>query len=258
MTSGFSYAHLATKGARPAQEDSCAFAASSEAGEPRQLLAVLADGMGGHVAGALASNVVCRRFLEAYTSSAGAPRLRLAGALDASNRALAEAVLRDRSLVGMGSTLIGAAFEVHEREAVVSWVSVGDSPLFLFRQSRLYQLNENHSLAPLLDQLVAAGEMTADEAASHPRRHYLRSALTGSGIELVDLSDSTLALAPGDWIIAASDGLETLPHAEIADILAFNCEASPATIAEALIASVEAAAEPNQDNATVMAIRPLE
>lgn len=254
MTAGFSYASLATKGARAAQEDACDFAPHG-GGAGGGLLAVLADGMGGHAGGALASTVACRRFLAAYADSHGAARLRLAGALDAANRALAEAVLADRSLVGMGCTLVGATFETSNDGPVLTWVSVGDSPLLLFRQSRLYQLNENHSLAPILDALAEAGELTAAEASNHPRRHFLRSALTGSGIELVDLPDTLTPLAPGDWVIAASDGLETLPHAEIADILAFNNDASPQSIAEALITSVETAGEANQDNATVMAVR---
>jgi protein phosphatase len=219
------------------------------------LLAVLADGMGGHVAGAEASRLVCRTFIEAY-SAAGAKTgegRRLRAALDQANRALAEAVARNRALEGMGSTLLAVLFG----ERGLRWVSVGDSPLYLFRNRHLIQLNQDHSLAPVLDRLAAAGEILPEEAIAHPRRHFLRSALTGGPIDLIDLRTEALALEPGDWVILASDGLETLSHAEIANSISRHSDGDAASLARGLLASVEAARHPQQDNATVMAVRPV-
>ena len=265
MVTGFRYASRAMVGAREGQEDCCQFAPVAPAGggtvplERRSasrvatLLAVLADGMGGHVGGAEASGIACDSFVAAYQEETGAERSRLAGALDTANRAIAAALKRDRSLQGMGCTLVGAAFT----DQGLQWVSVGDSPLLLFRDGKLYQLNENHSLAPLLDKLAANGEMTLAAAEADPRRHYLRAALTGDAIEMVDLSTSALALREGDVLLLASDGLEVLSHAEMADLLAARANGEPEALVAALLTAVEAKGALNQDNVTVMAVRPM-
>lgn len=262
MTAAFVHASASTPGAREHQEDYCAFAVAEPSiptmeglGPPAgaELIAVLADGMGGHVAGARASVTACRSFIETYTGTDGLTRYRLANALGASNLAIANEVQRDSSLTGMGCTLIGAAFSTRG----LRWVSVGDSPLYLFRDRKLYQLNADHSLAPILDRLAATGEISPDDALHHPQRHFLRSALTGQSIELIDLADNVLPLEPGDWIVIASDGIEALSHGKLANLIDRHQEESPEALARAIIAGVEALRDPGQDNTTVMAIRPV-
>ena len=88
------------------------------------------------------------------------------------------------ALNGMGCTLVGTAFG----PAGVEWVSVGDSPMFLVRRGEIFLLNEDHSLAPEIDKLAAAGKMSWEDAQADPRRHFLRSALTGAEIDLIDRS----------------------------------------------------------------------
>lgn len=264
MLTGFRYAARAMLGAREAQEDSWRFASVGGASgtlsldrrtSPRAqtLLAVLADGMGGHAGGAEASGVACDAFVAAYQADDGTPRARLAGALDSANRAISTALMRDRSLAGMGCTLIGAVFT----DDGLNWVSVGDSPLLLFREDKLYQLNEDHSLAPVLDKLAANGEISLADAESHPRRHHLRAALTGDGIEMVDLSNRVLELCEGDLLLLASDGIEVLSHAEMADVLAAHAGDGVEALAEVLLAAVEAKAANGQDNVTVMVVGPV-
>ena len=260
---GFDYAARAIQGARENQEDACQFAKFDGSGtlplgrhgarRGGTLLAVLADGMGGHAGGAEASATACSGFVAAYQASDGPLTSRLAGALDTSNRAISAALLRDRSLAGMGCTLVGAAFT----PGGLGWVSVGDSPLLLFRDGKLYQLNEDHSLAPVLDKLAEQGQMTTDEADNHPRRHFLRAALTGGAIELVDLPGALLPLRDGDLVLLASDGIEVLSHGEIADLLAVHAAERPEALADIVLAAIEAKAHPNQDNATVMAVKPV-
>ncbi|MEZ5775281.1 MAG: protein phosphatase 2C domain-containing protein [Hyphomicrobiaceae bacterium] len=262
MIARYQHATRAITGTRDRQEDACAFAfpdaralyftASGRVTGTGELLAVLADGMGGHVAGAEASRTACATFIESYAQSEGLTRDRFEAALTAANAAIAERIAHDHNLEGMGSTLVAAAFG----DEGLRWVSVGDSPLFLFRQRRLYQLNEDHSLAPVLDRLAAEGEIEAEAARRHPRRHFLRSALTGAEIELVDLRDRLLPLEPDDWVVLASDGIETLSHAEIADIADRHCRSDVDTLVSALIEAVERADDPRQDNTTIMAVRP--
>jgi protein phosphatase len=261
MISRFRHASRAIVGARDFQEDACAFAfpdaralyftTSGKVNGTGELLAVLADGMGGHVAGAEAARTACRTFIEAYTEGRD-EATRLKSALDRSNAAIGSAVSSNPRLEGMGSTLLAVAFG----EGGLTWVSVGDSPLYLFRDKHLYQLNQDHSLAPVLDQLAAEGELDAAAALQHPRRHYLRSALTGAGIDLVDLRDDAFAMQPGDWVLLASDGIETLEPGLIADILAHYADADPDTVTRALIEAVQAMENPAQDNTTVMAVKP--
>ncbi len=241
---GLAYAIRADQGARNYQED--AARAMPYAGG---LAAVLAAGMGGHAGGAVASEVASTRFLEAFCAATGDEHGRLAAALDLANAAIADRAAGRRDLRGMGCTLVGAAFG----PASLDWISVGDSPLYLVRGGGIVRLNEDHSLAPDVDRLVASGRMSEDRARIDPRRHVLRSALMGSEIELIDRSQSPLALEAGDVVILASDGIHTIPEPEIARVAA--AAATPDAAAGALIAAVAAAGDPYQDNTTVVVVR---
>ncbi|MGL4396559.1 MAG: PP2C family protein-serine/threonine phosphatase [Hyphomicrobium sp.] len=261
MTS-YDYAVATTRGARDYQEDAAAFwpggtltpavdaALNSVNGAA---LAVLADGMGGHAGGALASRVVCDEFLATAVLKDARPAERLFAALEAANAALAAKVADNPVLSGMGSTLVGTAFGPHG----VEWVSVGDSPLYLFRRGEIAVLNADHSFAPELDRMVAAGRLTHDEARRDPRRHMLRSAVTGDEIDLIDISSQPLALEAGDYVVLASDGVESLEPDEIARIISGYAADGATAVATALIRAVEALREPHQDNATVLVVRPV-
>lgn len=255
----FEHASRATKGARSYQEDTALFWSGSgekpESGAAvvngAAVVAVLADGMGGHAGGALASRMACENFLKCYAGQDGSNRERLVEALGAANQAIADTVDANPMLAGMGSTLVGVTFGAEG----IEWVSVGDSPLMLYRRGEIALLNEDHSLAPELDRLAASGAISEDEARRDPRRHMLRSAVTGDDIDLVDLSRRPLKVEPGDYIILASDGLQTLEQAEIERIVAAYADDGAVAVANALIRAVEALKDPHQDNATVVAVR---
>ncbi len=229
--------------------------AESALGDPHDelLIAVLADGMGGHTGGALASRTVCETFLSALGGREGDLKSHLTDALETANGALAEKVAADPVLSGMGSTLVGVVFS----RGGVDWVSVGDSPLLLFRRGEIAILNEDHSLAPELDRLAQAGFMTTEEAMRDPRRHMLRSAVTGDDLELVDVSRISLELEAGDYVILASDGVHTLECSELERIVSAYADDGAEAVARALIRAVEAVRDPHQDNATVIAVRPV-
>jgi protein phosphatase len=259
----YEFASRATKGARDYQEDASAFWPAKDAGERTQaaaaagatkLVAVLADGLGGHTAGALASRMVCESFIEAYAGLNGSSRPdRLLSALNSAHEAIATKVEANPVLSGMGSTLVAAVLS----EDGVEWVSVGDSPLMLFRRGEIAHLNEDHSLAPELDRLAALGRITVAQAKADPRRHMLRSAVTGEELDLVDVSRKPLVLEADDYVILASDGLHTLEEAEIERIVAAYAGDGPEAVADALIREVEAMRDPHQDNTTVIAVRPV-
>ena len=250
----------ASQGARQQQEDAAALwpgpatslPAFDQPPEEGRLVAVLADGMGGHAGGALASRIVCAHFLAAYAGALGEVRERLETSLWTCNEAIAQNVAANRALEGMGSTLVGAAFGPDGLE----WVSVGDSPLYLWRDGEIALVNEDHSLAPLLDELARAGKITEAEALGDTRRHMLRSAVTGEDIELVDLAAKPLALLPGDCVILASDGIHTIEDAEISRIVAAYLADGPQAVASALVRTVDNLRDPHQDNVTVVVVVP--
>jgi len=256
---GFEHATRACKGARSYQEDAAAVraepldqSAATDPGlaPPERLIAVLADGMGGHAGGAIASSTACEAFLRAYAASSGDAPARLDEALQSANQAIAGGIDDNPALDGMGCTLVATAFG----PAGLQWVSVGDSPLFLVRAGRIQLLNADHSLAPEIDRLAAAGKMSWEEARTDPRRHYLRSAVTGAEIELIDRSREPLAMQTGDIVILASDGIQTLSQQAILQLVEEHAGDGPAAVAAALLAAVTAVGEPHQDNATVVVV----
>lgn len=220
-----------------------------------RMLAALADGMGGHTSGEVASRVACESFIAATSAAmtcapASSPNASLSHGLHAANAAIALAAEQNPAFTGMGCTLVGALLD----ERGIQWISVGDSLLLLWRRGVLARLNEDHSLAPEIDRLVAAGVLTAAAARSDPRRHYLRSALTGEDIELIDAPAEAVQLGHGDIVVLASDGLETLSHASVADLLAAGIEAPAERLASRLVNAVDATEAANQDNTTVIVV----
>lgn len=248
------YAVRASQGGRSYQEDAAAVWQPSGAEGPdpggTTLLAILADGMGGHAGGAIASAAVCRTFETQYARQHGAERDRLRSALNAANGAIGDLVSSKPHLRGMGSTLIGVAFNA----AHASWVSVGDSPLYLYRRGEMARLNEDHSMAPVIDKLVETGRINVDEARNDPRRHLLRAAVVGEDLDLVDLAQTPWPLQSGDVVVLASDGIHSIADLEIARIIAAYRKDGPEATAEALLKAVEDAGEPHQDNTTVIVV----
>ena len=215
-------------------------------------LLLVADGMGGHVSGDTASRLISKTFIETYQRTSGPVTDRLRGCLEAANRAMAAAIEEKPELDGMGSTLLAVVVSRRGLE----WISIGDSPLWLFREGHLIRINSDHSMAPVLADLVATGRMTEDEMPEDSNRHMLRSAVTGDEISLVDVSSQPRDLKKDDLLLLASDGIMTLGEKEIVNILHAMQGASLDENTVALLEAVEDAALPNQDNATVLLYSP--
>ena len=239
-------------GGREYQEDDFGLIERGDADTDDGEVLLLADGMGGHVSGDTASSLVVKTFVETYPRTDGPVTDRLRACLTAANDALAEAVDDSPELKGMGSTLVATVVSTDG----LDWISVGDSPLWLFREGRLRRLNADHSMAPVLASLVATGRMTEEQAATDSNRHVLRSALIGDEIHLVDTSSQPVAVRKSDLVILASDGLMTLEEVEIARIVCDTRNGSLDDLAGALIHAVEEAGHPYQDNTTVLLYAP--
>lgn len=252
----YRHALTAHQGARARQEDHAALWQPDKPGrdgETYPLLAVLADGMGGHVSGQIASQIACQEFIAAFRQHEGDPGPRLARALDAANAGIARKIADEPDHNGMGCTLIGAYLD----EEGLRWVSVGDSALLLFRDGQLHRLNADHSHGAILDQQAAEGIISEEAAKSDSRRRALRSALTGERVPLQEIHAQVLQLELGDTLIVASDGLLTLEGNEIADAVdqAGAAAHDPKTLAKTLEEGVVGKHLPRQDNTTIIAIR---
>lgn len=247
-----------SQGRRERQEDAVAadFPAGTGTG-----FAVLADGMGGHAAGDIASRIVVTEVFSELKLQAGDPAALeqaigevLQQAADGADACLGEYASRQPQARGMGATLLAPVLFCDR----LYWISAGDSPLYLFRESRLIRLNADHSMASELDGLVAEGRMDAAEAASHPDRHCVTSVLTGAGIPRIDCRSVPVRLQAGDIVLAASDGLQFLPEAEIAAVLAAERLSPSARIGAVLMQRLEALDAPEQDNAALCVIKPFD
>ena len=162
-------------------------------------LFAVADGVGGHKAGEVASQTAVetlqREFQEATTDS-------LVDAVKTANRTvwgLAEANPEQR---GMGTTLTAVALVDEDGEERLAVVNVGDSRAYLLQQGELEQLTEDHSL---VEQLVRDGQLTPEEAQVHPQRSIITRAL-GLDPE-VEVDSWELTPYKGDRILLCSDGL---------------------------------------------------
>lgn len=237
------------QGARSYQEDDYGYeeVELGAAGETPAVLMVLADGMGGEAGGATASRCVVEAFMHGIRESVGEPEARLDACLDEANREVRARVDADPELEGMGSTVVAAVYDGQS----LWWLSVGDSPMWLFTGGRLVRLNADHSMAPVLDRMAEVGELTREEALSDGTRHMLRSAVTGSQLDLVDRGHRRCRLAEGDYLLLASDGIETLSQHEM-ELCLGSAHGGSRTAADALLSAVKAAAKPYQDNVTFL------
>jgi protein phosphatase len=247
------FAGRQSQGAREVQEDSYGVIPRLEfAGAAGDLFVVLADGMGGHAAGEVASLLAVQTFAETFLeSSTACDAGRLWDCLEESNRRIArELAVRGSAVEGMGTTLLAVLL----RGRSVRWMSVGDSPLYLIRNHELLQLNRIHSKATELADQVRAGLITAEQARTDPSRHTLISALIGEAIYEVD-DPPPVALMAGDVLVAATDGIETLTCEEIVGVVSNFRAQDASALADGLLQAVQSKQFPKQDNTTVVVVR---
>ncbi|MFK7751542.1 MAG: PP2C family serine/threonine-protein phosphatase [Sedimentitalea sp.] len=244
-------------GARDYQEDAVVaeFSSGAEFG-----FAVLADGMGGHAAGEVASKIVVNEVFSALMlarNDLAAFAADVTGALrraaDTANGCLRDHVARDPASHGMGATLVAPVIVGDQ----MHWISVGDSPLFLFRDGVLSQLNQDHSLGPKIDLLVRMGELDPDEGRVHPDRNVLTSVLFGQTIAMIDCPPAPVQLCPGDVVIVASDGLQFLSNSQIEAIVRAHPLSRSDQLADLLMQAVLALEDPDLDNVAMSVIRVL-
>ena len=246
---GIDFAGVESIRARSSQEDYSLFRIfKNQLG----LLVVLADGMGGHTSGEIASKNAVNAFdrtFHSYPSESTA--LKLGASLSEANSQLTKLINSNPQLDGMGCTLIGAYID----RVGIHWVSVGDSLLYLYRNRKLIRLNADHSMAPLIEESLRSGKITREEAANYPNKNALRSAVMGNDLPLIDAPAAPKKLFSGDIIVVASDGILSLSDGQIASHLNKFFDTSADNIAKNLLQAVETQRKSNQDNITIQVIK---
>ena len=171
------------QGSRDYQEDYYEICTEQFKGS-NSCLVVLCDGMGGHSGGALASHIVVTAFVNEFiTSTKLTPSDALAKSLSEAQLAIKSEVNDNAAPSDMGTTLVA----VYVSDSDLHWLSVGDSHLYLYRKGDVIKLNEDHSMAAVLDDLVEIGRLETEEALSDPQRSALRSYVSVDDIPLVDI-----------------------------------------------------------------------
>lgn len=193
-------------------EDSVRVVPAPARGAPagRGTLLVVADGMGGHDAGEVASEQAVTTIVDAYFRLAGSAAVALTGAIEEANWAIFRRA-SEEARKGMGTTVVAAAFV----DGLLHIAHVGDSRLYLIRKGRIEALTEDHSLVA---EQINAGLITEEEAERHPHRNVISRAVgTSPTVEVELAARSPLLLEEGDIVVLCSDGLTE--HLRAADIL---------------------------------------
>jgi formylglycine-generating enzyme required for sulfatase activity/serine/threonine protein phosphatase PrpC len=249
MKVGFEIASDQIDGARDYQEDAYMVnqLGESDTGDLCSLI-VMADGMGGHAAGNIASNMVVATFNKTFQSHFPTSDISevLTDALNRSNDQIRASVKETPALRGMGCTMVSAYLE----DANLYWVSVGDSHLYLIRDRELIKQNADHSYGAYIDMMKEQGMEIEEQAGMS--RNMLMSAMTGEEISSIDVSEAPIKVRPGDRIIVASDGLDTLGDGAIIQYSSWSATAKECVYA--LLKAVEDANKINQDNTTLIVV----
>ncbi|TFD74898.1 Stp1/IreP family PP2C-type Ser/Thr phosphatase [Cryobacterium sp. Sr8] len=218
---------------------------NQDSGYAGRALFIVADGMGGHAGGDVASAIATKRVMEAdqpYQSAAEA-EFALQAALIAANSQIAESVFEHAELTGMGTT-VSALVVLDDQVAIAH---IGDSRIYLLRDGELSQITIDHTF---VQRLVDSGRITEQEAMVHPRRSVLMRVL-GDVESAPEVDTSILATRAGDRWLLCSDGLTgVVSHASIAAALSTGADAQ--TVADRLVKETLEGGAP--DNVTIVIV----
>lgn len=178
-------------------------------------LAVVADGMGGHEGGQIASQIAVDAVREVYAqSSETEPQARLLQAFREAHARIQQRAANSTLLRGMGTTC--TAFVLIDSQ--LCFAHVGDSHLYLLREGNLELLTRDHSLVA---HMVESGMIRADEVENHPQKHVLTAALGVAESIEPDFPEQPVKLQKSDVVLLCTDGLwGQLSDSELQDTLA--------------------------------------
>jgi len=193
--------------------------------EDGSLVLVVADGMGGHLAGEVASAMAIEILQRELQPAAADPAAALRAAIELANREIWNEAARDAEKAGMGSTIVAAI--VRDNQAYLA--NAGDSPAYLVRAGQTDQITHDHGLVA---EQVEAGIIAEEDAEHHPFRHILTRCLGAEADVEVELYPPR-ELQAGDVLVLCSDGLTE--HIKKREVAALIEDPDPDEIARGLI-----------------------
>jgi len=179
------------------------------------VLVIVADGMGGHSAGEVASRLAVDVVHRTYYDDGDAGEATLAEAVLRANEAIYEMAQRDRALAGMGTTCTALVIRGGEAECA----HVGDTRLYLVRKDQIYRMTEDHSE---VRSLVAQGLLSPEEAQHHAERNVILRALGTHPTVDVSTWGEPFPVRAGDRFVLSSDGLHDVVEDEEIKALALG------------------------------------
>ena len=219
-------------------EDDASFAALGR-------LAIVADGMGGHEGGQVASRIAVEIFAESYAASAEPDsQKRLLNALTEAHHRIQRKAGEDPRLGAMGTTCTALALV----DSRLYFVHVGDSRLYLLRAGKLRSLTRDHTL---IARLIEKGVIRPEEAENHPQKHVLTSALGVADDIEIDFPPEPLPIQADDVLLICSDGL--WGQMNLSEIQQATASQSPENACRALVQLAKERGGP--DNITLQILR---
>jgi formylglycine-generating enzyme required for sulfatase activity/serine/threonine protein phosphatase PrpC len=248
MALQFELAGSQIDGTRGYQEDAFLITNLTDKDGNSAALVIVADGMGGHAAGNVASNMAVQAFNKHVSANYPTENLSevLRECVQQANKSIKETVAETPALAGMGCTMVAAILEKNK----MTWASVGDSHVYLIRNKELTKKNDDHSYGGFLDRMTAAG--TPVEAEEGLSRNMLMSAIMGEDVNEIDVPDVAFDLEAGDRLLICSDGMDTLSPGKIIQYSEWS--ESTKECADALMQAVEDVGMPKQDNTTAVVV----
>lgn len=241
----FDVGYASDVGSRDNQEDSLGFRQYDDG----SLLAVLADGMGGHAGGEVASEMAVRLFGEYFPQTLGSIPARLEETLHYTQRALCRQAQAKHELKTMGATLIALFVQGSD----LYWVSVGDSLLYALDETGLVKLNAAHTVRERFRRLWESGKISRAELEAVEEPHALTSALGPDKLHEIDNNPGVFH--PDGVLILASDGLLSLGQTEVKALAAGKSAAQ--VTADRLLQAALAKRQVGQDNIGLIVIKHL-
>lgn len=226
------------------------FAVDSHCGNVRKLnedsfeaapdigLWLVADGVGGHDGGEVASELTRSTITSTYRNSGD-----LVSAIEEAHRVVCRAIGQHKGGANMASTVVALALQGHDFQ--IAWV--GDSRAYLW-QGALRLLTRDHSV---VEELVSRGEITHDEGSNHPSRHIITRCIGMSSDLPIEVSSLSGTLADGESLILCSDGLNDFVNTQGISSIMASTPAADSRVAQLIRAALEGG---GRDNVTVAVI----
>jgi protein phosphatase len=205
---------------------------------------VVADGMGGHRGGEIASQIAVRTILAFYATNSEQDRSHaLAFAFREANKTIIQESVADSALFGMGTTCTALAL----RDGRAYFAHVGDSRGYLLRAGAIEQITKDHSI---VGEMVRSGIISDEDARHHPRRNVITRSLGAQEDTAADVSAVPLEIQAGDVFLLCSDGLTTYLNDQ--DLVPVLAESPPEEACKRLVKMAND--EGGRDNITVIVV----